>query len=330
MTVDITIQEIINEVDLIVQPNIIEVNITRTSGGGGVQTVTGTTVTGTATDRVVGVPNLSQTLAIDNKTDQIPITSNDGTSSVQIDNDGNLYLQSNFGGLKQILITEEGFTFQSNIRYDISGKGILMNTNSDGFGLPGLTTSQMNAIVLPTEGMIVWNTTETATYQYNGATWNALGGGAVDSVNGQTGVVVLDATDVGAEPTKGSDDNYVTDAQLVVIGNTSGTNSGNNATNSLYQPTEATFNGTNISLQKIAGTIYAAYTQTAIISFALDGVSVKGGFSSLKLTANGNAINMDASWKNVGSDVPIATNGLVHRFFFYREDSEVWYTVKVS
>ena len=32
----------------------------------------------------------------------------------------------------------------------------------------------MNAIVLPTNGMIVWNTTESATYQYNGATWNAL------------------------------------------------------------------------------------------------------------------------------------------------------------
>ena len=34
------------------------------------------------------------------------------------------------------------------------------------------------------------------------------------------------------EPLKGSDDNYVTDAQLVVIQNTSGTNSGDNATNS--------------------------------------------------------------------------------------------------
>jgi hypothetical protein len=95
-------------------------------------------------------------------------------------------------------------------------------------------------------------------------------------------------------------------------------------------PTTATFNGTNISLQKTAGTIYAAYSQTAIINFAIDGTSVKGGFSSLKLTANGNAINMDASWKNVGSDVVTATNGLIHRFFFYREDSEVWYSVKVS
>ena len=36
------------------------------------------------------------------------------------------------------------------------------------------------------------------------------------------------------EPTKGLDDNYVTDAEKVVIGNTSGTNTGDNATNSLY------------------------------------------------------------------------------------------------
>lgn len=32
----------------------------------------------------------------------------------------------------------------------------------------------------------------------------------------------------------GSDDNYVTDAEKVVIGNTSGTNTGDNAVNSLY------------------------------------------------------------------------------------------------
>lgn len=43
-------------------------------------------------------------------------------------------------------------------------------------------------------------------------------------------------TDLGAtfEPKKGTDDNYVTDAEKVVIGNTSGTNSGDNATNSQY------------------------------------------------------------------------------------------------
>jgi hypothetical protein len=47
-------------------------------------------------------------------------------------------------------------------------------------------------------------------------------GGAVDSVNGQTGVVVLDTGDISEVANK----KYVTDAQLTVIGNTSGTNTG--------------------------------------------------------------------------------------------------------
>lgn len=61
------------------------------------------------------------------------------------------------------------------------------------------------------------------------------GSGAVDSVNGQTGVVVLDTGDI-AETT---DHNYVTDAQQTVIENTSGTNTGDNAVNSLYAGLEA-------------------------------------------------------------------------------------------
>ena len=36
------------------------------------------------------------------------------------------------------------------------------------------------------------------------------------------------------EPKKGTDDNYITDAEKIVIGNTSGTNTGDNATNSQY------------------------------------------------------------------------------------------------
>lgn len=36
------------------------------------------------------------------------------------------------------------------------------------------------------------------------------------------------------EPIKGADDNYVTDAEKIIIGNTSGTNTGDNATNSQY------------------------------------------------------------------------------------------------
>jgi hypothetical protein len=44
----------------------------------------------------------------------------------------------------------------------------------------------------------------------------------VDSINGETGVVVLTTGDISED----TDANYVTDAQLVVIGDTSGTNTG--------------------------------------------------------------------------------------------------------
>lgn len=43
------------------------------------------------------------------------------------------------------------------------------------------------------------------------------GSGAVDSVNGQTGVVTLGAADVGAAPALGADDNYVTDAEKAAL-----------------------------------------------------------------------------------------------------------------
>lgn len=48
------------------------------------------------------------------------------------------------------------------------------------------------------------------------------GGGAVDSVNGETGVVVLTTGDISED----ADANYVNDAEKTVIGNTSGNNTG--------------------------------------------------------------------------------------------------------
>lgn len=60
---------------------------------------------------------------------------------------------------------------------------------------------------------------------------NAIGGaGAVDSVNGQTGAVVLGTGDISDSLNK----RYVTDADLTTISNTSNTNTGDNAVNSLY------------------------------------------------------------------------------------------------
>lgn len=49
------------------------------------------------------------------------------------------------------------------------------------------------------------------------------GGGAVDSVNGQTGVVVLDADDIDDAATA---QKFVTASDLTTLSNTSGTNTG--------------------------------------------------------------------------------------------------------
>jgi len=45
--------------------------------------------------------------------------------------------------------------------------------NNGGVGFPQLTTTQMNAIVAPRNGMLIWNTTAGAFYQYNSG-WAAL------------------------------------------------------------------------------------------------------------------------------------------------------------
>ena len=66
------------------------------------------------------------------------------------------------------------------------------------------------------DGVTSWNSLDYVTYG------PSSGGGAVDSVNGQTGTVVLTTADIADSTNK----RYVTDANLTVIGNTSGTNTG--------------------------------------------------------------------------------------------------------
>jgi len=61
----------------------------------------------------------------------------------------------------------------------------------------------------------------------------------------------------GKQASMGADDNYVTDAQLIVIGNTSGTNTGDNSANSLYS-------GLAASKADVGQTFYIGTTQVAI------------------------------------------------------------------
>ncbi len=79
--------------------------------------------------------------------------------------------------------------------------------------------------------------------------WVDIPSAPVSSVNGETGAVVLTTADIADS----SDKRYVTDAQLTVIGNTSGTNSGDQDLSG-YVPTTRTVNGqalsSNVTLTK--------------------------------------------------------------------------------
>lgn len=64
-------------------------------------------------------------------------------------------------------------------------------------------------------------------YVSDGGGIESVSGDGVDNTDPLNPVLIFPTpTEIGAEPQKGADDHYVTDAQLVVINNTSGTNTG--------------------------------------------------------------------------------------------------------
>lgn len=161
-----------------------------------------------------------------------------------------------------------------------------------------ITTQRISVKSIITEGLrsvAVDGTTITG----DGTPGNPLvsaggGGGAVDSVNGQTGVVVLDTGDISEITNK----KYVTDAQLTVIGNTSGTNSGNESATTIgaliNASTSATPNDTDLIataenaglLKKITWTSVKAflktYFDTLYQTILVSGTSIKTiNFTSL-------------------------------------------------
>lgn len=67
------------------------------------------------------------------------------------------------------------------------------DSTAKGFLFPRMTSTQRNAISSPATSLVIFNTTTGAYNYYDGSGWTTFGGsGAVDSVNGQTGVVEID------------------------------------------------------------------------------------------------------------------------------------------
>jgi hypothetical protein len=115
-------------------------------------------------------------------------------------------------------------------------------------------------------------------------------GGAVDSVNGQTGVVVLDTGDISSVV----DSRYVTDAQLVVIGDTSGINTGDQDLSGYVPYTGAT---TDVDL----GTNdLTAFKITASPTGNNDGIIANG---------SGSGAGINITHAGSGTKLEIATTG---------------------
>jgi len=148
-----------------------------------------------------------------------------------------------------VVLTTGDLTEDTNKNYVTDAeKTVIGNTTGTNTGDQDLSTLALKSNVLELN-----NTTSfTPNADYEPATKKYVdeNGGAVASVNGETGVVVLDKTDIGLsnvdnttdagkpistltqtaldgkQVIMGSDDNYVTNAEKVIVGNTSGTNTG--------------------------------------------------------------------------------------------------------
>lgn len=114
----------------------------------------------------------------------------------------------------------------SNVNAEIKMQG----NNDAWFTTNAAVVYPANVVIYHTDGRYKYTDGVTAlsALTFRGAGGSATWGGITGTLSNQTDLqTVLN----NKEPLKGSDDNYVTDAQLVVIGNTSGTNTGDNAAN---------------------------------------------------------------------------------------------------
>ena len=155
------------------------------------------------------------------------------------------------------------------------------------FGFGDMAWQEPSSVAI-TGGQI----TGTALYGDGSNLWGISGGsGAVDSVNGETGTVVLDTGDVNDV----SDRRYCTDAQKVVIGNTSGTNSGdmsNAAIKTAYESNADTNEFDDDEQTKLAGIAAGAEVNVNADWDASSGDAEIENKPDIQLSTNVNIVGM--------------------------------------
>ena len=119
----------------------------------------------------------------------------------------------------------------------------------------------------------------------------------VDSVNGQTGVVVLDTGDISDSTNK----RYVTDAQLTVLGNTSGTNTGNQDLSTLQPYAVSTFVAEiTFDVPKIFFN-FLAPTGATLTSNLTSPLAKKGVVQKIYVNHSTNPVTGLSGWVNIGT-----------------------------
>jgi hypothetical protein len=181
-----------------------------------------------------------------------------------------------------------------------------VTSTTKGVLIPRMTTTQMNAISSPANGLLIYNTTSLANYFYNGSVWANVGGagaGTVTSVtvtpsNGVSGTVANSTTTPAISLTLGAitpttvNGNTITTGTgtltVVSTATVTGNNTGNVTLTTTGTSGVATLTGQTLNVPNYTYTLPNATTTTLGGVFVGSGLSVSSGTISATNIANSN------------------------------------------